>query len=93
MMNSGYARSCEREADMTAIEILKRAGYDPNGLVAMLKEMQKQLKPGGLDFAKTHPSPESRIADISKVIGPYEQVKVPAKRQERFLQITGAKQQ
>ena len=89
MMNSGYARSCEREADKSAVEILKRAGYDPNGLVAMLREMQKQLKPGGLDFAKTHPSPDSRIEDISKAIGPYEQVKMPVKRQMRFLQSTG----
>ena len=36
MMNSGYARSCEREADKSAVEIMRRAGYDPSGLTAML---------------------------------------------------------
>lgn len=92
MMNSGYARSCEKEADKTAILILKRAGYDPNGLTAMLMEMKKQLKPGGLDFAKTHPSPDSRIADIIQWIGPYQPVKMPVKRQMRFIRETGNQQ-
>lgn len=64
MVNNGYSRGFEREADAAAVTILSRVGYDPNGLVAMLKEMEKNLKPGGLDFAKTHPSPKSRIEDI-----------------------------
>jgi predicted Zn-dependent protease len=89
MINTGYSRSCEREADKSTVEILQRAGYDPNGLVAMLMEMKKQLKPGGLDFAKTHPSPDSRIADITKWIGSYSQVIMPVKRQARFLQAMG----
>jgi len=92
MMNSGYSRGCEREADKSAVEIMRNAGYDPNGLVAMLLEMKKQLKPGGLDFAKTHPSPDSRIEDISQWTGNYEPVKMPIKRQARFLKETGRNQ-
>jgi len=89
MMNSGYARSCEKEADKTAVEIMKRAGYNPNGLTEMLMEMKKHLKPGGLDFAKTHPSPDSRIKDLTKLIGPYQRVTMPVKRQARFISETG----
>jgi len=85
MMNSGYARSAEREADRAALTIMKRVGYDPNGLVSMLKEMKKDLKPGGLDFAKTHPDPDDRIRDIEKEIGRYQPVQSPAPRQERFV--------
>lgn len=92
MMNSGYARSCEREADKSAVEIMKRAGYNPNGLTAMLMEMKKRLKPDGLDFAKTHPSPDSRIADITQWIGPYQPAATPAKRQARFIRETGRTQ-
>ena len=84
MMNSGYARSAEREADESAIVIVKRVGYDPNGLVEMLKEMKKQLKPGGADFAKTHPDPNDRIKDIEDILGHYSAVSVPVVRQERF---------
>jgi predicted Zn-dependent protease len=85
MINNGYSRNFERQADIAAVTILKRVGYDPDGLVDMLKEMEKRLKPGGLDFAKTHPSPESRIADIQKQIGKYAKVQEPEIRQKRFL--------
>ena len=67
MINNGYSRSFEREADAAAVTILSRVGYSPNGLIAMLSEMEKNLKPGGPDFAKTHPSPKSRIYDIESL--------------------------
>jgi len=85
MINNGYSRSFERQGDDAAVTILKRVGYDPDGLVDMLKEMEKRLKPGGPDFAKTHPSPEIRIADIQKQIGKYAKVQEPEIRQKRFL--------
>ncbi len=84
MMNNGYSRSFEREADRAAVKIMRRVGYDPRGLVAMLKEMKKDLKPGGLDFAKTHPDPNDRIKDIEKEIGFSTLFAPPPVRQERF---------
>lgn len=84
MMNSGYARSAEREADQAAVTIMRRVGYDPQGLVAMLKEMKKDLKPGGLDFAKTHPDPDDRIEEVEDEIGRAAPAVPPAARQERF---------
>jgi predicted Zn-dependent protease len=89
MMNSGYARSAERQADQAAVTILQRAGYDPNALVAMLTEMKTHLKPGGKDFAKTHPSPDERIADVKKMIGGAAAAPAPAARQARFAQALG----
>jgi predicted Zn-dependent protease len=85
LINNGYSRNFERQADLAAATILKRVGYNPNGLVDMLKEMEKRLKPGGLDFAKTHPSPASRIADIQKHIGKYAKIHEPRAREKRFL--------
>lgn len=84
MMNNGYSRSSEREADRAAVKIMRRVGYDPRGLIAMLKEMKKDLKPGGLDFAKTHPDPNDRIKDIEKEIGFSTPSIPPSVRQERF---------
>ncbi|MBI2438612.1 MAG: M48 family metalloprotease [Lentisphaerae bacterium] len=89
MMNNGYARGFERQADQAAVTILQRAGYDPQGLAAMLTEMQERLKPGGVDFAKTHPSPKSRIEDIVKWIGPVKPVSSSAERQARFQAALG----
>ncbi|WP_372678024.1 M48 family metalloprotease [Desulfosarcina sp.] len=82
LINNGYSRKFEHQADLDAVIITKRLGYDPHGLVDMLKEMEKQLKPGRIDFAKTHPSPESRIAEISSTLG--APGSIPDARQRRF---------
>lgn len=89
LINSGYSRTFESQADAAAVTILKRVGYDPNGLIDMLKVMENRLKPGGLDFAKTHPSPASRIENIQKIVGKYTEVKTPAVRQARFMAALG----
>lgn len=85
LMNSGYARKQETQADASAIRILKAMGYDPRALVRVLDEMQKQLKPDGHDFAATHPPPADRVADIRKLIGDHAPVTIPAARQQRFV--------
>ena len=81
---NGYSRSFENQADLAAISILQRTGYDPNGLVTMLNQMKTRLKPGRQDFAATHPSPDSRLAEIKQYIGKYSTVKSPQARQTRF---------
>lgn len=89
LINNGYSREFERQADQAAVTILQRVGYDPSGLMEMLKTMQSRLRPGGLDFARTHPSPVSRMADIQKIIGPLGAVTPPAPRQQRFSEYLG----
>jgi predicted Zn-dependent protease len=89
MINKGYARAQEYQADQVAITLLRRVGYDPNGLVEMLTLMKRNLKPGGVDFAKTHPSPDDRIAEIRKMSPRYAAVPPPASRQTRFQQAMG----
>ena len=81
---NGYSRSFENQADLAAISILQRTGYNPNGLVMMLNQMKIQLKPGRQDFAATHPSPDSRLAEIQPYVGKYSAVKSPQARQDRF---------
>jgi predicted Zn-dependent protease len=88
LINNGYSRGFEQEADASAVRTLSRVGYNPNALVAMLREMGRQLKPGGLDFAKTHPSPGSRIADIESIVGRAALTEPPA-RHERFRSAMG----
>jgi len=85
LVNSGYGRAAEREADAAAVRILRAAGYDPRALVTMLQEMKRRLKPGGLDFAKTHPDPEERIREVQRLIGQVgPSSPMPAERQRRF---------
>lgn len=84
MMNSGYSREFEREADKAAVRILRRSGYDPNGLKAMLDVMAAQLTPGGSDFAATHPSPQERIAELEAGGVAFAALEPLPGRQERF---------
>jgi predicted Zn-dependent protease len=86
---NGYSRSFEKQADLAAINILQRTGYNPNGLVTMLNQMKIRLKPGRQDFAKTHPSPDSRLAIIKEHMGTYSTVKSPQTRQARFKAALG----
>ncbi|MCX6348761.1 MAG: M48 family metalloprotease [Candidatus Aureabacteria bacterium] len=65
LMTSGYSRGLEYDADKGAVKILKAVGYNPKGLTNMLAEMAKRLKPGGHDFAKTHPAPQDRIKELA----------------------------
>jgi len=89
MMNNGYSRAFEKDADLGAVKILQRVGYDPNGLIDMLNVMETRLKPGKIDFSRTHPSPEKRIADIENAIGTYHKINEPMSRITRFKKIIG----
>jgi len=86
---NGYSRGAEREADLAAVAILQRVGYDPRALIEMLEEMERRLKPGGLDFAKTHPKPSDRIKNIRGAVekaGPPPAA--PEARRKRFERAT-----
>lgn len=84
LINSGYSRSFERQADESAVTIMERVGYNPKSLVAMLNVMGEKLQPEGLDFAKTHPSPESRIEDLNEIISSSGEPKFSSAQEKRF---------
>jgi predicted Zn-dependent protease len=84
LVNSGYARKFETEADTNAVTILKRVGYNPTGLKDMLTEMGSRIKEQKSGFAKTHPDPQDRIKDISPMLQGYGPVESPKARQARF---------
>jgi len=88
MVNNGYSRELEFAADKTAVTILTRSGYNPAGLPIMLAEMQKRLHPGGTDFAKTHPAPADRIAQLAGLARVTEITEPPA-RVARFKAALG----
>ncbi len=86
MINNGYSRTYEYQADAAAVTILRRAGYQPGALVNMLQVMSRQIKPGGSDFAKTHPSPQARIAELGISA---QTAQIPNVRKDRFIRAAG----
>ncbi len=87
LMNSGYSRKLEYEADAAAIAILKKSGYQPGALVAMLENMAKNWDSSRKDFAATHPAPADRIAQLQKLGVSSSKVSANS-RQQRFLSAT-----
>jgi predicted Zn-dependent protease len=93
MVNNGYSRDLEFQADQMALKIMRGAGYDPQAFVGMLKVMETRLKPGGLDFAKTHPDPKDRIEKVDETLAKEPAVTTPpaaqAARQARYQAALG----
>ncbi|MCP3953204.1 MAG: M48 family metalloprotease [Desulfobacterales bacterium] len=90
LVNSGYSLEFEKQADNSAVTILQRIGYDPNGLVDMLRQMKIRLAPGSPGFGRTHPTPAVRIADVQGRTGAFKPVPVRTVRQARFERLMGA---
>jgi predicted Zn-dependent protease len=67
LVERGYDRKYEYEADELGLKTALAAGYDPTGLVRFLRTMVGD-KSGGSDkgWFKTHPTPEQRIDRADK---------------------------
>jgi predicted Zn-dependent protease len=64
LMTSGYSQTQEFEADLEAMLLLAKTGYDPGALVDMLKVLQSARGMQNSGFYSTHPSPAQRIANV-----------------------------
>lgn len=65
MVNTGYSKNQEYEADKYAIILMNESGYNVNYMIKMLESMsQNELKKSGM--FKTHPSPKKRIKKVNK---------------------------
>jgi Zn-dependent protease with chaperone function len=74
-----HSRGQESEADIMGLELLARAGYNPNASVSLWQKMAQATGGGQGSFTSTHPSSNERIANlqaaIPKVMPLYEQAR------------------
>ena len=59
-----HTREQESEADIMGLELMARAGYDPNAAVSLWQKMLATEKNAPPQFLSTHPSPPNRIATL-----------------------------
>jgi Zn-dependent protease with chaperone function len=75
------SREAEAEADQIGIELTARAGFDPRASVTL---WQKMAKEGGRapEFLSTHPSPDNRAEQLSRLVAKVEPLYLAAKARE-----------
>ncbi|HEX2695883.1 MAG TPA: M48 family metalloprotease [Acidobacteriota bacterium] len=88
LVEKGYDRKYEYEADRLAVKYAVATGYDPNGLTRFLKTMTGAPAAGGAKgWFKTHPSADDRLVKVnSQVKGMGTVPKTLDVRTARFLQ-------
>ena len=60
------SRTDETEADRIGVELAARAGYDPNGAISLWQKMEKLAGSQPPQWLSTHPSNETRLADLTQ---------------------------
>ena len=63
-----FSRSHESEADLIGIELMARAGFDPAAAPALWRNMARAGGSQPPEWASTHPSHGTRIADLQRAV-------------------------
>jgi beta-barrel assembly-enhancing protease len=68
LINLGYSRTDEYQADKLAVRYARRAGYNPYGIVTFFQKLQKEAQNKGGDrtipFLSSHPPTKDRIQRV-----------------------------
>lgn len=87
LVERGYDRKFEYEADTSALKFTAGTGYAPSGLTTFLEVLKKEAPAsGGPGWFKTHPAPADRLDRAGKTLAAMQNA--PAEqsvRTERFL--------
>lgn len=64
-----FSQEAESEADVFAVDVMPRAGYDPEGLVTFLQVVRQEEQRGGAPtFLSSHPATGDRIQKASALV-------------------------
>ena len=67
-----FSRADEREADRMGVDLMAGAGWDPDGLAALLRRLAEQERGGGVAFFRSHPLSAERMATVRQLAQRYE---------------------
>ncbi|MDR1748697.1 MAG: M48 family metallopeptidase [Spirochaetaceae bacterium] len=85
MVNNGYSKQQEYDADTYAAGLLEMSGYNPAALMRMLELLEVRQGSKNTGFGKTHPAPKDRITKAKAYTSAYPPVTGgQSLRQSRF---------
>ncbi len=93
LVERGYDRQAEMEADSLALNTVNRAGYTPQGLIHFLEKLaEKETKESTLKgWFSTHPKPQDRVEKLkTQVASGAAQASPPKTRTARFQKIASS---
>ncbi|MTI61040.1 MAG: hypothetical protein FH762_13895 [Firmicutes bacterium] len=71
LIDNGYSRENEEEADLFSVKLLDKSGYNPSGAVQVMQILDRlngSYNSELLELLQTHPNPQTRIEYMTKEI-------------------------
>ncbi|MDR2897416.1 MAG: M48 family metalloprotease [Spirochaetaceae bacterium] len=85
MVNNGYSKQQEYDADAYAAGLMEASGYNPAALMRMLQLLDEKQGSKNTGFGKTHPAPQDRIKKATPYTSKYASItEGQSLRQSRF---------
>ncbi len=78
----GFSREDERQADQLGFKYTRMAGFDPRGMISVLKKIQRENYYGGSEtpqYLLTHPGTPERMANIDSMLRDYKKNQEPSR--------------
>ncbi|MFM2311017.1 MAG: hypothetical protein RLZZ04_293 [Cyanobacteriota bacterium] len=96
MVNLKYGREDELESDRLGFQFMTQAGYNPVGIIELMKILDDARGNAGgqPEFMSTHPDPGNRIEQLTAIIEQTYPRGIPGQlleNQDRFARIVGAR--
>jgi len=87
LVETGYSKQQEFDADSTAPSLMSSAGYNPNAMKEMLNLLEEKDQVQNQGFSKTHPTPKARKENLKKQYNLYKVKTNESAREERFIRM------
>ncbi len=84
LVNKGYSRDQEFQADDLALELMAAAGYEPSSFIEMLRNLKTSQGKVSGGFNNTHPTPDARIKNAETSLSKYSVLDTRGYRTNRF---------
>lgn len=65
-----FNRTQESEADAIGVQLMARAGFDPRQSITLWQNMTANGGPRQPEFLSTHPSPDTRMQNLNRLMSP-----------------------